>query len=151
MKKFVLVFLLICSFANAQSLVELRGYLQKGENSEEVRKTLISKSKTAFETTKKPIYLAFGAVGNFFMAKHAGNPISKYSYFNKGKKMLEEAVKKDPNNVEIRLMRLISQEKTPSFLGYDKNIETDRNFILKNYKNSDDDNLVIFIKKYLNI
>jgi len=65
--------------------------------------------------------------------------------------MLEEAVKKDPNNVEIRLMRLISQEKTPSFLGYDKNIETDRNFILKNYKNSDDENLVIFIKKYLNI
>lgn len=151
MKNLVLIFLMFCSFANAQSLVELRSYLQKGENSEEVSKTLISKSKNAFETTKKPIYMAFGAVGNFFMAKHVGNPISKYSYFNKGKKMLEEAVKKDPNNLEIRLMRLISQEKTPSFLGYDKNIEIDRNFILKNYKNSDDENLVIFIKKYLNI
>ena len=34
MKKLVLVFLLFCSFINAQSLVELRGYLQKGENSE---------------------------------------------------------------------------------------------------------------------
>ena len=45
MKKLVLVFLLFCSFVNAQSLVELRGYLQKGENSEEVSKTLISKSK----------------------------------------------------------------------------------------------------------
>lgn len=48
-------------------------------------------------------------------------------------------------------MRLISQEKTPSFLGYNKNIEADRNFIIKNYKNSDDENLVKFIKNYLKI
>ena len=138
-------------FMNAQSLVEFRGYLQKGESSEEVSKTLISKSKTAYETTKKPIYEAFWAVGNFFMAKHAVNPISKYSYFNKGKKILEDAVKKEPNSIEIRLMRLISQEKIPSFLGYNKNIESDRNFIIKNYKNSDDENLVKFIKNYLKI
>ena len=76
---------------------------------------------------------------------------SKYSYFNKGKKLLEDAIKKEPNNIEIRLMRLISQEKTPSFLGYNKNIEADRNFIIKNYKNSDDENLVKFIKNYLKI
>ena len=151
MKKLVLVFLLFCSFVNAQSLVELRGYLQKGENSEEVSKTLISKSKNAYDTTKKPIYMAFYAVGSFFMAKHASNPLNKYSYFNKGKKLLEDAIKKEPNNIEIRLMRLIFQEKTPSFLGYNKNIESDRNFIIKNYKNSDDENLVKFIKNYLKI
>ena len=151
MKKLVLVFLLFCSFVNAQSLVELRGYLQKGENSEEVSKTLISKSKNAYDTTKKPIYMAFYAVGNFFMAKHASNPLNKYSYFNKGKKLLEDAIKKEPNNIETRLTRLISQEKTPSFLGYNKNIEADRNFIIKNYKNSDDENLVKFIKNYLKI
>ena len=151
MKKLVLVFLLFCSFVNAQSLVELRGYLQKGENSEEVSKTLISKSKNAYDTTKKPIYMAFYAVGSFFMAKHASNPLNKYSYFNKGKKLLEDAIKKEPNNIEIRLLRLIFQEKTPSFLGYNKNIESDRNFIIKNYKNSDDENLVKFIKNYLKI
>ena len=151
MKKVVLVFLLFCSFVNAQNLVELRSYLQKGENSEEVSKTLISKSKNAYDTTKKPVYMAFYAAGNFFMEKHASNPLNKYSYFNKGKKMLEDAIKKEPNNIEIRLMRLIYQEKTPSFLGYNKNIESDRNFIIKNYKNSDDENLVKFIKNYLKI
>ena len=138
-------------FMNAQSLVEFRGYLQKGESSEEVSKTLISKSKTAYETTKKPIYEAFWAVGNFFMAKHAVNPISKYSYFNKGKKILEDAVKKEPNSIEIRMMRYISQEKTPKFLGYNENMKSDKEFILKNYKNSDDENLVSFIKKYFKI
>lgn len=151
MKKLVLLFLMFFGFMNAQSLVEFRGYLQKGENSEEVSKTLISKSKLAFETTKKPIYEAFWAVGNFFMAKHSGNPISKYSYFNKGKKLLEDAVKKEPNSLEIRMMRYISQEKTPRFLGYNENMKADKDFILKNYKNSDDENLVIFIKKYFKI
>ena len=142
---------MFCSFMNAQSLIEFRGYLQKGESSEEVSKTLISKSKTAYETTKKPIYEAFWAVGNFFMAKHAVNPISKYSYFNKGKKLLEDAVKKEPNSIEIRMMRYISQEKTPKFLGYNENMKADKEFILKNYKNSDDENLVSFIKKYFKI
>lgn len=140
-----------CGFMNAQSLIEFRGYLQKGESSEEVSKTLMSKSKSAFETTKKPIYQAFYAVGNFFMAKHSDNPINKYSYFNKGKKMLEDAVKKEPNNVEIRMMRYISQEKTPKFLGYNENMNSDKEFILKNFKNSDDENLVSFIKKYFKI
>lgn len=151
MKKFVLIFLMFYGFMNAQSLVEFRGYLQKGESSEEVSKTLISKSKAAYETTKKPIYQAFYAVGNFFMAKHVGNPISKYSYFNKGKKLLEDAVKKEPNNIEIRMMRYISQEKTPKILGYNENMKADKEFILKNYKNSDDENLVSFIKKYFKI
>lgn len=138
-------------FMDAQNVLEFRDYLQNGENSEEVSKTLISKSKSAYETTKKPIYQAFYAVGNFFMAKHAGNPISKYSYFNKGKKMLEEAVKKEPNNIEIRLMRYISQEKTPRFLGYSANLQSDKEFIIKNYKNSPDRDLIDFIKKYLKI
>lgn len=151
MKKisFLLVFFSI--YMNAQSLIELRRYLQDGEKSETVSKTLISKSKNAYETTKKPIYQAFYAVGNFFMAKHVGNPISKYSYFNKGKKLLEDAVKKDPNSLEIRLMRLISQEKTPKFLGYNDDIKTDKEFIIENYKNSNDADLIIFIKKYLKI
>ena len=149
MKKLVLVFLLFCSFVNAQSLVELRGYLQKVENSEEVSKTLISKSKNAYDTTKKPIYMAFYAVGNFFMAKHATNPIKKYGYFNRGKKALNEAVMKEPNNLEIRFLRYLCQEKTPKFLGYNKNIEDDKAFVLREYKNSKDEELVKQIKKFL--
>jgi hypothetical protein len=76
---------------------------------------------------------------------------AKYSYFNKGKKLLEDAVKKEPNSIEIRMMRYISQEKTPKFLGYNENMKADKEFILKNYKNSDDENLVSFIKKYFKI
>ena len=151
MKKLVLVFLLFCSFVNAQSLVELRGYLQKGENSEEVSKTLISKSKNAYDTTKKPIYMAFYAVGNFFMAKHAFNPIKKMSYFNEGKELMETALQSDPKNLEIRLMRLITQENAPAILGYNKQIKEDRSYLTKEYKNTADNDLKIYIKEYLKL
>ncbi len=146
-------FLLIFAFGilKSQSLEEFRGYLKTGESSAEVSKTFLEKSKSAFETTKKPIYEAFYAVSNFFMAKHSVNPINKLSYFNKGKKLLDDAVKSEPNNLEIRLMRLISQEKTPKILGYKSSIASDKDFILKNYKNSPDKDLINFIKKYLKI
>ncbi len=85
------------------------------------------------------------------MAKHATNPLSKYSYFNKGKKALENALKKDPNNLEIRLMRFISQEQTPAFLGYNKDLKSDKTFILAEYKKSKDEDLIKRIKMHLKL
>lgn len=152
MKKIFLT--LFCFFAmtvNAQDLSDLRLLLQKGENSENATKSLIANSKENYLKTKKPIFEAFFAVGNFFMAKHAVNPLSKYSYFNKGKKALESAVIKDPRNLEIRFMRYISQEQTPSFLGYNKDLSIDKSFILSEYKKSNDEDLVRRIKMHFKI
>ena len=85
------------------------------------------------------------------MAKHAVNPLSKYSYFNKGKKALDNAVSKDPNNLEIRFMRYISQEQTPAFLGYNKDLKSDKTFILAEYKKSKDEDLNKRIKMHLKL
>lgn len=152
MKKVFLI--LVCLFAmtvNAQDLSDLRVLLQKGEKSESATKSLITNSSENYHKTKKPIFEAFFAVGNFFMAKHAVNPLSKFSYFNKGKKALESAVIKDPKNLEIRFMRYISQEQTPSFLGYNKDLSSDRTFILSEYKKSNDEDLVRRIKMHFKI
>lgn len=152
MKKILLLGMLgIALGLPAQDLREFRLLLQKGENSETASKTLISKSREAYRSTRKPIYEAFYAVGQFFMAKHAANPMSKYSYFNNGKKALEHAVQKDPKNLEIRFMRYISQEQTPSFLGYNKDLKSDKNFILAEYKKSSDEELVKRIKMHLKL
>ena len=85
------------------------------------------------------------------MAKHAMNPLSKYSYFNKGKKALDEAVNKEPNNLEIRFMRYISQEQTPAFLGYNKYLKSDKAFILAEYRKSKDEDLTKRIKMHLKL
>ena len=43
----------------------------------------------------------------------------------------------------------MTQEQAPAFLNYTDNIKEDRSFILKNYDNETDEDLKIFIKKYL--
>jgi len=67
-------------------------------------------------------------------ASFGWNPITKMSYFNKGKKIIEDAIQEEPENIELRLIRLSIQSNIPKILGYSKNIEEDRNFILLNVK-----------------
>ena len=146
-----LIILFISNMMFSQNLEELRTLLRTGESSERSAKTLIEKSKQAVEKTNKPIYASFQAVGNFFMAKHVFSPFKKMSYFNEGKKIMDGAVNKDPKNAEIRLMRLITQEKAPKILGYTKNIGEDKKIILEEYQNIQDEELKLYIKNYLNL
>ncbi|QBO58890.1 hypothetical protein [Chryseobacterium salivictor] len=152
MKKLsLLLILLISNMMFSQNIKELRTLLKTGESSEKSAKTLIEKSSTAYRNSKEPVYGGFLAVGKFFMAKHAFNPLKKMSYFNEGKKTMEQALKADPKNLEIRLMRLITQEKAPSILGYNQQIKEDRNFLAKEYKNTNDEDLKLYIKDYLKL
>ena len=147
----LLLIMLISQLMSSQNLKEFRTLLQTGEQSEKSAKTLIKKSNTAYKSTQEPIYAGFLAVGNFFMAKHAFNPIKKMSYFNEGKELMETALQSDPKNLEIRLMRLITQENAPAILGYNKHIKEDRSYLTKEYKNTADNDLKIYIKEYLKL
>lgn len=135
----------------SQNLKEYRTLIQLSKDSEKASVSLIEKSTNSYNLTKEPIFAGFVAVGDFFMAKHAFNPIKKISYFSHGKKMLEMAVAADPTNLEIRLMRLIAQENIPKILGYHQHIEQDRNFLYKNYKKTTDLDLKNFIIEYLKL
>lgn len=65
-------------------------------------------------------------------ANHVFSPISKLKTFNKGKKNIEQAIKKEPDNVELRFIRLSVQKNAPNFLGYHYNINEDIQFIKNN-------------------
>lgn len=147
----LLIFLLICQVMGAQNLKELRILIKQCEKSETASKSLIEKSTAAYVVNKEPIYAGFMAVGNFFMAKHAFNPLKKISYFNQGKKLLENAVRSEPDNVEIRVMRLLTQENIPNILGYHQHIKEDRIFIRKEYQKIDDPDLKKFVIDYLKL
>lgn len=135
----------------SQNLKEYRSLIKSSKDSEKASKTLIEKSTKTYNTTKEPIFAGFIAVGDFFMAKHAFNPLKKISHFNHGKKMLEMALKADPYNLELRLMRLMAQENIPKILGYHHDIEEDRNILIKGYKKIDDPDLKNFIIEYLKL
>lgn len=135
----------------SQNLGEYRKLLKTGESSARDAKILVEKSSMDYNSSKKPIYEGFLAVGKFFMAKHSLNPLKKMSYFKGGKTNLENALKADPKNLEIRLMRLITQENAPKILNYHQNISEDRKFLISEYNKTEDENLKIYIKKYLKI
>lgn len=146
-----LLLLIISNLMFSQNLKEYRALLQTGEKSEKSAKILIDKSTTAYKNSKEPVYLGFLAVGKFFMAKHAFNPLKKMSYFNEGKKLMENSLKAQPDNLEVRLMRLITQESVPKILGYSQNISEDRTYLTRSYKNTTDEDLKIYIKDYLKL
>ncbi len=153
MKKFLFLILLSVSTiaVNAQDVANLRNMMTKGADSESIAISLVDQSKKALDNTKKPIYEAFYAMGNFLLAKHSSNPMKQFSYFKKGKNALDNAAKRDPKNLEIRFLRFMTQERAPGFLGYNKNLQADKTFILSEYKNSNDKDLVRRIKNHFKI
>lgn len=109
---------------------EVRSLYQKSMTSENACKKLID----ILEPYKSdPLYLGYRGCATMVMAKHAFNPFSKLSYFKKGKKMLEEAIKTDQYNFELRFLRFTAQTNMPSFLGYNDSIDKDKAFILDSF------------------
>lgn len=64
-------------------------------------------------------------------ASFVKSPATKLSLFKEGNKLLEDAIKKEPNNVEYRFLRYVIQVNSPAILGYNKEKETDLAFIKK--------------------
>lgn len=65
-------------------------------------------------------------------AEYVFSPVSKYNYFNKGRKMLEEYIRKNPSSIDARYIRVMVQKNAPAFLNYKSEIKSDIAFIRKN-------------------
>ena len=134
-------------FAKGDDLIEVRKSYYLAVESEENLK--------AFETMlinfSNPDNTILGYIGMSFMlkAKYAWLPNDKWAYFNKGKKFLESAISQDPNNIELKFMRFCIQNNTPSFLRYNKNLETDKWYIFKSFAGILDDDLKFRISNYM--
>lgn len=75
-------------------------------------------------------FLGYYAAAHMIMAKHTVNPIRKLNYFNQGKELFSKAIKAYPQNVELRFLRFVVQVKTPGFLNYDDDRESDKEVLL---------------------
>ncbi len=57
----------------------------------------------------------------------------KKSYFKEGVALLEHAISIEPENIEIRCIRMGVQENSPKTLKYKGNIDKDKQFLLDHY------------------
>ncbi|MBG6130698.1 hypothetical protein IWQ47_002174 [Aquimarina sp. EL_43] len=116
-----------------------------------------SKEKTEqfYELTQKglqnkgAIYRAYHGAALALKASFSWNPFSKISYFNKAKKMIEEAILSEPNNIELRMIRLSIQANTPKIADYYKNLEEDKDYIFDNIDKVDDKELKLYIENFI--
>jgi hypothetical protein len=63
-----------------------------------------------------------------------GGPGKKLRTFKDGHKRLEAAIQKDSNNAEYRFLRVMVQENAPGILNYNKELQTDGEFVNKHFE-----------------
>lgn len=133
LKKIIFV-LLSCftfqhSFAQYQSLSELRAQYMDALHDCEFAPTVYD----VFTKVKNPSgkVLAYKGALEAIMTKTTWNLFKKISYLNKSEESFKAAIEKSPNDLEIRFMRMAVQFEIPEYLGYSKDIETDRAFIVE--------------------
>jgi len=71
-------------------------------------------------------------------AEYSKNPLRKLQLFQENKKILNQLIDTHRTNIHLRYVRLLSQENTPFFLGYNENITEDKLF-LKNILEVEDE------------
>ncbi|MEO8515612.1 MAG: hypothetical protein ABI426_02655, partial [Flavobacterium sp.] len=114
-------------FAN-QELPEVREqYFSASKSKENAEKfyTLLSKYNK-----ENKVIIAYKGAATALKSKFTTDRKLKRNLFVEGISMVENAVKSEPNNAEIRLIRLSIQENTPKILKYKSNIEEDKSLIL---------------------
>ena len=140
--------LLICCSSSFKSnatvdIASVRSMFQQGASDEKKKKKMIRMLAPYDE--QKPLLLGYKGSGTMMMAKHVFSPFSKLSYFKKGKQMLESAINTDHKNFELRFLRFTAQTNIPSFLGYDSDIQKDKEFILNHFLQIKDTGLKQFV------
>jgi hypothetical protein len=98
---------------------------------------------------EKTLLSGYRGMSYMIKANYSWNPYNKLSFFNKGKDLLDEAIQKDPANIELRFLRFCVQTNAPAFLGYSGMIGQDKAVILSGYPLSKDNDLKNRIRNYL--
>ena len=96
---------------------------------------------------ENPTAQGYFALATMIQAKRFGNPFTKLSYFNQGKKLLEEVIEEHPDNAELRFLRFAVQTKVPAILLYYGDLEADQ-VVLDNYIETKNDGLAERIKRF---
>ena len=134
MKHLFFILFFVSLVSNAQDLKEIRLQYPKAVENEEATIKLDGEL-TKVSSSSKSVLIAYKGAVSTVKAKFSKKKNDKKEFFKKGVSLIESAVKADPSNIEIRYIRMSVQENSPKFLGYHKNIEEDKEYILKNYTN----------------
>ena len=98
-----------------------------------------------------PVLIGYKGMAEFVFSYHSYNPYRKLEHFNKGKKLLEQAIQMDTKSIELLFLRFSVQTNCPFFLNYSDNIPGDKKALITYLINSQfpDQDLKNRVKNYL--
>ena len=133
MKLFLSFLFFLNSFTNT-SIGELRKLYPTATSSEEASRAFAQKLTAVNEQSTDAVLLGYKGASVIMLSRFEKKISDKMKLLKEGASLIEQAVAKDANNIEIRLIRLSVQENLPAIVKYKKNIHEDKTFILKNYE-----------------
>ncbi|MCI9846168.1 hypothetical protein [Flavobacterium pectinovorum] len=130
--KLLLTLLLWINFAGNPDLAAIRKMYADVTKSENNAKEF-SEKLAGVSANDDKIFVAYKAASILLDSKFEKKLGEKMERFKEGAKLLESTIKSEPNNIEIRLIRLSIQENVPGITGYKKNIKEDKKFLTEHY------------------
>jgi len=137
--------LLLILMLGAAPQVHWLDMLEKARDDEEAAQKMLKMLNKLEHPT--PTELAYKGSVQLLLANHAFWPNAKYSYFKEGAQNLDEAARQEPDNCQIRYLRLACQVNAPSLLGYNEHIEKDKAFLHEHYTRLQD----LYLKKKIEV
>jgi hypothetical protein len=134
MKSLFLLVGLVLFLVNAD-LAEVRKLYPKASVSEGASNEFAIKLSSVDQSSDKTL-LAYKGASITLLCKYIKKPAERLTKFKDGAKLIEMAVKSEPNNIEIRLIRLSVQENVPNIVKYKSNLKEDAAFLLAHYNQS---------------
>lgn len=148
MKYLLFIVFFISVAGTAQDWSGIRSSYPKAVQSSETITKLDGELKNV-TFKNKPVLLAYKGAVLTLKAKFSKKKSDKKEFFKEGVSFIENALKTEPSNIEIRYIRMSVQENSPKFLGYHRNIEEDKEFILKNYASISSADLRKIVKDFV--
>jgi hypothetical protein len=127
---FLAIFLLL--FSNP-SITEVRKLYATANNSESIAKEFAVKLNEVSKEDNKTL-VAYKGASLALLSKLANRVSEKMKKFKEGAGLIEYAVASEPNNIEIRMIRLSVQENVPMIVNYRGKKKEDKKFLLDHYK-----------------
>ena len=129
-------------------VAEVRALYKKAVESEAEATALYSMLQDVNENDDKVLVGYKGAL-TAITAKYEKEVKTKKERFKAGVSLIEFAVSQEPENVELRFIRLSIQQNSPKFLKYKKNISEDKALIFDNLESLENAKLKAHIEDYI--
>lgn len=127
--KLILSFITAFIFFFQSDLETLRNSYAKANESNINTQNFIDTAEK--QSGSDPVTVGYKAAAKIMEAKIVKN--NRKALVKTGAANLENVIKNNPNNAELRLIRLSVQENIPKIVGYRGSMKDDKTFLLNNY------------------